>query len=261
MFEFDVVKAESIVIPSGRSGRTRRNRAPQITTRMDGIVKSALRRRVKTELKAVDAEFQKSFGSDMAINATIGVLRYTLERLAEGCTPEDAARPLSNGLCPVSAETMRNLSESLAKKCQNEIADIKLLLLKSMAGARPLYVAYGDFWMPEPDEDDEEDAFHDNDPVNGWRFCKKQAELAAEQELAESARDKEKAKQIQAQIVELNRQEAARGNPLALFYLGVRYFNAGGVEKNDVLAFKLLQAAERMGVRRASSLLFTYFGG
>lgn len=257
MFEFNVVKAETIVIPSGRSGRTRRNRAPQITTRMDEIVESAWRRRVKTELKAVEAEFQKSFGSDMAFNATIGVLRYTLERLAEGCTPEDAARPLSNGLCPVSAETMCNLSKSLAKKCRNEIADIKLLLLKSRVGARLHYVPYGDFWMPEPDE---EDAFHDNDPVNGWRFCKKEAELAAEQELAESARDKEKAKQIRAQIVELNRQEAARGNPLALFSLGVRYFNAGGVEKNDVLAFKLLQAAERMGVRRASSLLFTYFG-
>lgn len=156
---------------------------------------------------------------------------------------------------------MCNLSESLAKKCRNEISDIKLLLLKSMVGARLHYVEQGDFWMQEPAEDDEEDAFHDNDPVNGWRFCKKEAELAAEQKLAESARDKEKAKQIQAQIVELNRQEAARGNPLALFYLGVRYFNASGVEKNDVLAFKLLQAAERMGVRRASSLLITYFGG
>lgn len=223
---------------------------------MDKIVHTVIHQPDKTSLEVLVNAFADAFGANKGISATMGVIRYTMVRLAQGIPADQATVPLSgNGLCPVSAGMLTKFAESIANNCQQAISDVKALIDDSPKTIGE-YIKRGDFVMQEESDDE----FADNDPVNGWHVNAQEAALHAASQLAQEKHDKVKAAQILDQTVKLLQAEADQGNPLAIFYLGVCYFNASGVEKDVSRAASLLVKAEMMGVKRASRLLFGYFG-
>ena len=225
-------------------------------TAMDKIVHSVINQPDKTSLEVLVNAFADAFGANKGVSATMGVIRYTMVRLAQGIPADQTTVPLSgNGLCPVSAGLLTKFAESIANNCQQAILDVRALIDASPKTIGE-YIKRGDFVMQE----ERDDEFADNDPVNGWHVNTQEATLHAAGQLAQEKHDKIQAAQILDQTVQLLQTEADRGNPLAIFYLGVCYFNASGVEKDVSRAASLLVKAEMMGVKRATRLLFGYFG-
>lgn len=225
-------------------------------TAMDKIIHSVINQTDKMSLKVLTNAFVDAFGLEKGFWATMGVVRYTMVRLALGTPAGQATVPLSgNGLCPVSPGILTKFAESIANNCQQAIADVRALVAASPRTIGE-YIKRGDFVMQE----EEDDEFADNDPVNGCYVNAQEAALQADILLAQDKHDKIKEAQINQERVELLQAEADQGNPLAIFYLGVCYFNASGVEKDASRSASLLVKAEMMGVKRASQLLFGYFG-
>lgn len=225
-------------------------------TPMDKIVHSVINHPDKTSLKVLVKAFADSFGANKGVSATLGVIRYTMVRLAQGISADQATVPLSgNGLCPVSADILTKFAESTANNCQKAIADVRALIAASPKTIGE-YIKRGDFVMQEEGDDE----FADNDPINGLHVNAQDASLHAAIQLAQEEHDKIQERKIRDQQIELLQAEANHGNPLAIFYLGVCYFNASGVEKDVSRAAALLVKAEMLGVKRASRLLFGYFG-
>ena len=100
----------------------------------------------------------------------------------------------------------------------------------------------------------------DHDPLNG-RYVNPEHErllLAYDKACAENdevAKDK-----CYREALEVEKQEAAKGNPLAMFYLGVHYCRASGAEKDMAKAKELLIKAHNAGVERAETFLLSDFG-
>lgn len=225
-------------------------------TAMDKIIHSVINQTDKTSLKVLTNAFVDAFGPKKGYWATIGVVRYTMVRLALGTPADQATVPLSgNGLCPVSADILTKFSESTANNCQQAISDVQALIEASPKTIGE-YIKRGDFVMQEKCDDE----VADNDPVNGRHVNAQEATLYEGILLAQDKHDKITEAQINQKRVELLQAEADQGNPLAIFYLGNCYFNAIGVEKDVSRSASLLVKAEMMGVKRASQLLFGYFG-
>ena len=255
----DIIPAETVVLQVQPKGRRRGKYMELLGTPMDAIVSQAVDHMVKRRLHALYDEFEEAFNSEvLAYNASLGVLRYTLFRLAEGVSAQEATVPLNNGLCPVSAETLNRYAQSAAERCRKEIQAVQSLV-RSLKGTSVEQVKQRVFEMPSLDDSGVVEEHHDNDPVNGLYANKMHAEFRAARDLALSKQDKEKLAEIDGKIVELLNVEASRGNPRAIFELGVRCASARGEEADKVRGAQLLMTAERMGVRRASSFLLSHF--
>ncbi len=256
----DFIPAEIKVLRFEPKGKRKCKVVEPLQTSMDGLtIKAAECAANEEAFQDVVSSFEKAFQSEeLAVNATWGVLRYTLVRLAKGCSALEATKPLSNGLCPVSGEALGKFAECVAEKCLPVIQAIRLMLRLSV-GTVDEYIKQGSFTLAPPDDGSDVEEHDNNDPVNGCFVNKKYAELLAAEELAKSQHDKETLAQINGQIVELLNDEAEQGNPLAIYYLGVCCVVGSMVEKNMDRGAQLLVTAEQMGVRRASVFLSMYF--
>ena len=102
----------------------------------------------------------------------------------------------------------------------------------------------------------------DNDPINGRFVNARHKKLCVESDWrgVRGEKDEERERQINREEVEIFKEEAAKNNPLALFYLGVCYLNGSDVEKDLHKGKVALQHAYKLGVRRAKDFLLMYFG-
>ena len=102
----------------------------------------------------------------------------------------------------------------------------------------------------------------DNDPINGRFVNARHKKLCVESDWrgVRGEKDEEREKQIHREEVEIFKEEAAKNNPLGLFYLGVCYLNGSDVEKDLHKGKVALQRAYKLGVERAKDFLLMYFG-
>lgn len=257
-FGFDCVPAEQyMVTETGLKRVDNKSREEHPKTPMDKLVLSAVEKTAGKELEALLDAFAQPFGLQKGANAVAGVLRYILVRLAKGCSPDEATTPLSgNGICPVSADILTSYAKCVAQKCfTKEIDAVKDLIDRSRTNNFGDYMERRDFFMCGNGDDDEYD---DNDPINGWLCCAKAKELHEAIELSQREKDKDKEALLLQQDIALLKEEAAKNNPLAIFYLGVIYWR-NWVERREQhdcrRAVAYLTTAEMMGVQRASNFL------
>ncbi len=256
----DIIPAKTIVLGFGPKGKRKCKVQKLLNTSMDDLVAKACESAADDEaFQNVMDSFEVAFQSEeLAANATWGVLRYTLVRLAKGSSAQEATKPLSNGLCPVSAEALCKFAECVVEKCNGVIQTVRLMLRFSV-GSVAEYIKEGRFTLSSPDDEGDAEEHDDNDPVNGRFVNKKYAELCAAEDLTKSENDAKQLAKISRQIANLLEAEAKQGNPLATFYLGVRCVSGRGEEKDMARGAQLLVTAEQLGVRRASGFLFSYF--
>lgn len=100
----------------------------------------------------------------------------------------------------------------------------------------------------------------DHDPLNGRYVNSEHEKLLLAYDKACKENDKEAQQQYADKAHEEVKREAAKDNPLAMFYLGVYYCRARGPEKNMAKAKELLTKALNAGVERAETFLLTDFG-
>ena len=100
----------------------------------------------------------------------------------------------------------------------------------------------------------------DHDPLNGRYVNPEHERLLLAYDKACAENDEVAKNKYFREALEVEKQEAAKGNPLAMFYLGVYYCRASGAEKDMVKAKELLIRAHNAGVVRAETFLLTDFG-
>lgn len=100
----------------------------------------------------------------------------------------------------------------------------------------------------------------DHDPLDGRYVSPEHERLLLAYDKACAENDEVAKQEYFRQALEVEKQEAAKGNPLAMFYLGVYYCRAHGMEKNMAKAKELLIKARDAGVERAETFLLTDFG-
>ena len=100
----------------------------------------------------------------------------------------------------------------------------------------------------------------DHDPLNGRYVSPEHERILRAYDKACDENDEVAKQEYFRQALEVEKQEAAKGNPLAMFYLGVYYCRASGAEKDMVKAKELLVKAHNAGVERAETFLLTDFG-
>ena len=263
---FGTIPAESRVLRFTPKGGRRCRLMPFKDTKVDKLVISAGKRLVNTETFSTMRErFEEAFHSEeLAWNASVGVLRFTLVELAKYKEVQEVIQPLCNGLSPVSAEVLCKFVECAGKKCGKEIAAIRSLLkstrVKDWANEESYResIRGRDFEMEDPDDEGDAPEEHDDyDPVNGRFVNAEECQLQKELALAKSEKDMEKIAHIESQLYHLLVNESTFDNPIALFNLGVQCVNKEG---NELRGLYLLKQAEQLGVRRATSFLYSYGG-
>ncbi len=100
----------------------------------------------------------------------------------------------------------------------------------------------------------------DHDPLNGRYVSPEHERLLLAYDKACAENDKDAQRKYNEEAREVVKQEAAKGNPLAMFYLGVYYCRGRGAEKDMAKAKELLLKAHNAGVERAETFLLTDFG-
>ncbi len=100
----------------------------------------------------------------------------------------------------------------------------------------------------------------DHDPLNGRYVNPEHERLLLAYDKACAENDEVAKNKYFSEALEVEKQEAAKGNPLAMFYLGVYYCRASGAEKDMAKAKEFLIKARNAGVERAETFLLTDFG-
>lgn len=101
----------------------------------------------------------------------------------------------------------------------------------------------------------------DNDPINGRFVNARHKKLLVESDYmgVRGEKNEEREQQIFAEEISIFKEEAAKGNPLGLFYLGVCLVNGSGMDKNLAKGKDALERAYKMGVKRAMDFLVMNF--
>ncbi|MCQ2367650.1 MAG: hypothetical protein MJ109_01375 [Kiritimatiellae bacterium] len=102
----------------------------------------------------------------------------------------------------------------------------------------------------------------DNDPINGRFVNAQHKRLLIEQDWMgyRGEKNKEREEAIFKEEVEILKEESAKNNPLALFYMGVCCVNGSGMPKDSIKGRTMLERAYALGVKRAADFLLMYFG-